>query len=687
MGEKKSYRLGIDIGGTFTDLTLIEEQTQKIVGIKTPTVPLAPEQGVKNGLKVLKETYGLNPEEIRYFVHGMTIGLNTLLQRKGAKIALFVTEGFRDILTMQRMRLPVPYDFHSRLPKPLVPRNLVYGIKERTLFQGEEETSVDYASVDQAIADAKKQGVEGIAICFLHSYINGTHEQQVESYIKEKAPELKVCASSEIWPEMREYERAVIAVVNLYIQKNVETYFENLKQILKEEGVRVKPFITQSNGGIMNLDTAAKMPIRTLFSGPAAGVIGAVNVAAKAGETELLTFDMGGTSTDISVVQNGTPTMGQKSELADFPIVMPSIDIESIGAGGGSIGWLDAGGMLKVGPESAGSDPGPACYGKSFLPTLTDSFLLCGYLNPERFAAGSMGLDEERSEKALKPLAEKLQLSVRELADRLIQISIANMYAQLSNVMEQKGFDPRELTVLAYGGGGPVTANFIAEEIHAKKVLVPFRPGTLCAAGALSASFVYDEVRPVQNKLSALSAEEITKALEELTVQAKEWLDAQESGLDMEHPLLEFLADARYQGQSYEIQIPLDPEALLKEGLKKLASDFHAQHQKLYGHFEESAEIELVNIRARIEGQAPEFPASESSENEKGQIKTKRPVYINGTEYQADIYDRATLKAGTTISGPAVVEQDDTTVLILPDWKGTIDPFYNLHIVRKEEEA
>lgn len=685
MEQEKIYRLGIDIGGTFTDLTVINERDHTTLGVKTPTVPLHPEQGVVNGLHILREKYGVDPSQIRYFVHGTTIGLNTLLQRKGAKLALFVTEGFRDILTMQRMRLPVPYDFHSRLPEPLIPRSLVYGIKERTLANGAEETAIDYESLDKAIEQATEQGVQGIAICFLHSYINPKHENQAKEYIIRKAPDIKVCTSSEIWPEMREYERAIISVVNLYIQKNVEEYFDNLKRVLQKEGLTVQPFITQSNGGIMNLDSAAAAPVKTLFSGPAAGVIGAINEALKSGKNNLLTFDMGGTSTDISIVSNGEASIGQSSVLSGFPIVIPSIDIESIGAGGGSIVWIDNGGMLKVGPESAGSDPGPACYGKSEIPTLTDAFLICGYLNPKRFAAGSMELDVERSKKAYQVLAQKLGKEVQVLADQVIQIAIANMYAQLSNVMEQKGFDPRELTIMAYGGGGPVTANFVAEEIHARNILIPYRPGTLCAMGALSASFVYDAVSALQENLSQLDSKDICRVFKELTSQAKEWLAKQNSSLQGEKTQISFLADARYSGQSYEIQIPLQDTDIMDESTDRIAELFHKQHEKLYGHFEADADIELVSLRARIVAETPSIPSMQIPESVgMAEPIENRDIYMNGCKYETPIYDRSAVKAGQYILGPAVVEQDDTTIVVLPHWKGIFDNYGNFLMERED---
>lgn len=686
MKQPSRYRLGIDIGGTFTDFTLVDTENNETVGIKVPTVPAHPEQGVANGLRVLREERGLDLAQAQYFVHGMTIGLNTLLQRRGSKLALLVTEGFRDILTLQRLRLPVPYDFTSRLPEPLIPRNLVFGVRERFAADGHELEPLDRASVEQAADQAVSQGVEGIAICFLHSYRTPAHEQEAARIIAERYPQLKVCCSAELWPEMREYERACVAVANLYIQKNVEEYFGNLESILDEAGLATRPFITQSNGGIMDLRSAAAAPVKTLFSGPAAGVIGAIEACTAAKRGNLLTFDMGGTSTDVSFVADGQPTFSSASELAGFPVVLPTIDIQSIGAGGGSIAWVDAGGLLKVGPESAGSDPGPACYGKSTLPTLTDAFLTCGYLNPAHFAAGRMALDAERSGAAIAPIAERIGKTVDETADAMVQVAAASMYAELSGIMEQKGFDPRELDIVAYGGGGPVMANIVAEEIHARGVVVPRRPGTLCAQGALSADFVYDATSNTQLFLDEATPEEIESKLVALEKQARAWLSAQNAAVLENAPVsVAFFADAHYDGQAYQLPIAVDRAALQQRGCAALVDAFNAEHQRLYGHAEAQARVELVRLSARIVAETPAFAEDAAPAAQGGRPSDPRPVSTrviryNGNRHVACVFDRATLSAGQRIIGPAIVEQDDTTTLILPNWVATCDDHLNLII-------
>jgi N-methylhydantoinase A len=678
------FRLGIDIGGTFTDLTLLDKQNGAIVGLKTPTFPTDPAKGIANGLALLQEK-GFNPTEIDYFVHGTTIGLNSLLQRKGAPIALFVTEGFRDLLSLQRLRLPIPYNFRSRLPEPLIPRQFVYPIRERMLHDGIVHTPIDLDHIDQAIDNAVAVGLEGIAVCFLHSYKNPEHEQIVLKRIQTRAPNLGVCLSSELWPQMREYERALMTVINLYIQPTVKKYLATLEQNLIEKDVLASPFITQSNGGIMDLNTAAQSPIRTLFSGPAAGVIGARQIAQSAGIDHVVTFDMGGTSADISIIEDGKPTFDQTNHLAGFPIILPSVSIFSVGAGGGSFGWIDKGGLLKVGPESVGSDPGPACYGLGDKATLTDAFLLCGYLNPKRFAAGQVSIDLQKAQFATQAIADHLQMDTRETADHMIQVAVANMYAELSNVMEQYGFDPRDFSLLAFGGAGPVTANFLAEEIQAQSVLIPPNPGTLCALGALHSDFVYDAVQSRQTLLSQLPMPTLEKEFCALAMQAQAWLDQQNVSTLTDHVLL-YSLDVRYQGQAFEIELPIQATWLKDMKHDRIIQKFHALHQQQFGHSDPEAFIEVMNLRVRIIGITPKPEQTTLPPAITKVVPVEqRDILYRGHYFRTPVYLRENLLFGHHITGPAIIEQDDTTTLVLAGWKGSVDEKGNLLLQRTNE--
>ncbi|QHZ48667.1 MULTISPECIES: hydantoinase/oxoprolinase family protein [unclassified Bacillus (in: firmicutes)] len=685
--NEDGYRLGIDIGGTFTDLFLLNPKDGGVTAVKTPTVPDDHAQGIVNGLAILKEM-DIQPSQIHYFMHGMTIGLNTLLQRKGAKIALFVTEGFRDILSLQRLRLPVPYDFKSRMPEPLIPRKYVFPIKERMLHNGAEKAPLHVKDIDDAVDKVLEEGITGIVVSFLHSYRNPLHEHQAAERIKLRAPELEVVASSELWPQMREYERTVMSVANLYIKPNVQHYFDTLKKRLAASGISAPPFITQSNGGLMDIESAAEAPVKTLFSGPAAGVIGAIRAAEAAGVKNLITLDVGGTSADISIVEEGEATLTQSNQISGFPITVPSVAMYSIGAGGGSLAWVDNGGLLKVGPESAGSDPGPACYGKGEKAALTDAFLVCGYLNPDRFASGRMKLYEEKSEQALQPFAAYLNTDVEQAADQMIQVAVANMYTELSNVMEQHGIDPREFSLVAYGGAGPVTANFLAEEIQAKNALIPPSPGTLSALGALTADFVYDAVSSRRMLLEELDGDELKEEFEKLAEQAEKWLDTQRVKVLTEKCFL-YLLDARYKGQAFEIEVPVSRTCIEEKNMREIADSFHQVYQRKYGHSDKKASIELMNIRVRLIGKTPKPPIKESGQTAQPEAApaSRRQVMLKGGAYQAAVYNRSDLSCGQRIEGPAIIEQDDTTTLILPNWSGAIDHAGNLIIERKEGRA
>lgn len=679
-----SYRLGIDIGGTFTDLSLINEATGELTELKTPTVTDDPAQGIINGLNLLKKR-GVDLSKIQYLVHGMTIGLNTLLQRKGADLALFVTEGFQDILSLQRLRLPIPYDFNSRLPEPLIPRKHVYPISERLIHDGTIKKPLHLQQLDDTAQHVMSKKLAGIVISFLHSYQNPVHELQAKAYINHHYPQLEVLTSSELWPQMREYERTVMSVVNLYIQPKVKQYLKTLKSRLKEEGVPISPYITQSNGGLMDAESAAASPVKTLFSGPAAGVIGAARIAASASEPNLITFDVGGTSADISIIQNGQPTMAQSNQLSGFPIILPSVAMYSIGAGGGSVAWIDQGGLLKAGPESVGSNPGPASYGKGEKAALTDAFLICGYLNQERFAGGHLQLQLSAAKKAFQPIADQLNKTVEEAADQLIQVAVANMYTELSNVMEQQGFDPRDFSLLAFGGAGPVVANFLAREIHAKNVVVPPSPGTLCALGALTADFIHDAVLSKKICLQDYSIHQLKQDYEMLSRKATDWV-SQQNIQHINQTSILLLADARYQGQAFEIELPLSIDWLKQEqDMHKLIEAFHKLHQRQYGHRDDQAKIEFTHFRVRVIGETPPLPFSPVHESIGQSLKPYeyRRIFIEEKEYEASVYNRDTLSVGSIVNGPAIIEQDDTTTLILPNWTGSIDLSGNL-VISKE---
>ncbi|WP_163538715.1 hydantoinase/oxoprolinase family protein [Gracilibacillus sp. YIM 98692] len=682
MAENR-FRLGIDIGGTFTDLVLLDQNNGNIISKKTPTVTEDPTQGITNGLHALKEM-GISTEDIEYFVHGTTIGLNTIIQRNGAKVAFLVTEGFRDMLSFQRLRLPVPYDFRSRHPEPLVPRDSVFTVKERLQHDGTVVRPLDMDELERKMDAIKKADVDGVVICFLHSYINPVHELQVKEKMAEQLPNVKVNLSSELWPQMREYERSMMTILNMYVQPKVEHHFKHLKQRLEAEAVPAHPYITQSNGGIMDIDTASKQPVRTLFSGPAAGVIGALDMVKKAGFDNVITFDVGGTSADISIIENRYPTYTQSNHLGGFPVMLPSVSMYSVGAGGGSYAWIDNGGMLKVGPDSVGSTPGPACYGVGDKPALTDAFLVCGYLNTESFAGGGFALDVERSKQAIQPIADYLELTIQETADRMIQVAIANMFAEVNNIMEHHGFDPREFALLGYGGAGPVLSNLLAEEIQVNEVLIPPLPGTLSALGALNADFIHDEIKTEQVLLENMPMDELHSKFEQLAQQALNWLESQE-GTDLDDQELLYTIDARYQHQAYEIELPIQPEWLDKGKKDEIIHQFHQLHFNQYGHSDTDASIELMNLHVRIVGQPPKVTSPIVEQSDAQPVsKINRDIMLKGNIYEAPVYNRSELMYGQDVEGPAIIEQNDTTVVLLNEWKAKVNRYGHLILSREK---
>ena len=481
---ERRYQLGIDIGGTFTDLSVLDRETGQLTSLKTPTVPTDPTRGVANGIALLAQQ-GIHPSEIGYFVHGTTIGVNAVIQRSGARIALLVTDGFRDVLEMARLRLPTPWDFYGQRPAPLLPRELVVPVRERVRYGGMVETSLTDDEIERVISTVTALAVEGVAICLLHSYANPDHELALKTALTQRAPHLFVSCSAEIWPQMREYERALVTVMNAYIRPPLVRYLSALEGTLEELGIPARPYLTRSNGGIMTTVAAREHPVQTLLSGPASGVIGAVEAATRAGFADLISFDMGGTSADVALITDGQIEFSREAQVGDFPLFLPVVGVSSIGAGGGSIAWLDGAGVLKVGPRSAGADPGPACYGLGGKePTLSDAFLLCGWLNPGRFA-GKARLDEAAASVAMDRLAGQLALGLSQTASAIIQVALATMFTEFSAVLERRGIDPRDFTLVAFGGAGPVVACLLAEEVKMSRVLVPPAPGTLCCPRGL----------------------------------------------------------------------------------------------------------------------------------------------------------------------------------------------------------
>jgi N-methylhydantoinase A len=675
------YRLGIDIGGTFTDFSLLDETTGDISGFKSPTVPVDPGRGVLDGLRALVAERGIDPGDIGYLVHGTTIAVNTVIQRNGAALGLLVTAGFGDLLEIQRLRLASPVNFTATRPAPLIPRYRVGEVAERILADGTVDTALDTEQLlEEATRLVEQEGAEAIVISFLNAYRTPAHELEARKVLAERFPDLHVTCAHEVWPQIREYERTMVAILSAYVRPRVDRYLLHLERELACAGVRVPLHITKSNGGVTSARDARRATAETMLSGPASGVMGAAATCVQAGYRNLITFDMGGTSADIALVRDGVPVYSSDETVGEFPIVMPVVGVSSIGAGGGSIAWLDQVGVLKVGPRSAGADPGPACYGRGGTePALSDAFLLCGFLNPDNFVGGRLRLHPDRAAAAMRPIGEALGLDVGAAAEAVIEVATANMYAAFSNVLARHGLDPRDFALVAFGGAGPVEACFLAEEFHIPRVIVPPSPGTLCAQGAMTADVKSDYVRTLHRRLSATPGELLAGECAELAGRARRWLA--EEAPAVTSSAVAYSADLRYVGQAFQVEVAIDPAWLDDATTDRVRAAFHDRHEHLYAHADRAADVELIDLRATITGTTPKptlrpVPGGHGSAQPVG----RRPIHYRRQRHDAAVFHRRDLLAGQHVDGPAVVEQADTTTLVPASFRASVDTLGNLVI-------
>lgn len=671
--SKDRFRLGIDIGGTFADFALMNDTTGEVSVYKAPSRHEDISSGVLDGLAAVAKRFDVAPGEIHYFVNGTTIAVNTVIQRNGAKSALLVTEGFRDLLIIGRLRLSDVLNLHTERTPPLVPRRLVREVKERILPSGKVHTALDRDALVEIAKAWREEKVEAIAICFMHAYLNSAHEAEARAILQEHCPDAYICISSEIWPQLREYERALITTINAYVGPRMNAYFNALENGAKDINLGSKPHVTRSNGGIMAIPSARRLPVGTLMSGPASGVVGALHLAKQSGIDSILTFDMGGTSVDVAIVP-GTVQYSSESAVGDFPVIMPAVSVSSIGAGGGSIAFLDSAGVLKVGPESAGANPGPAAYGRGGKrPTITDAYLTMGLIDPDRFLGGEIKLKPELAKEALMTLGGKLGLGEREVAEGIVRVATSVMYAKLLALMAHHGVDPSDFALFAYGGAGPTHAFILASELGFNKVVVPRYPGVTCALGSLVADVKNDFVRTVYQEADAGASEALLAAWAELDAQGREWLAAE--GIPVDSAVISRSADMRYRGQSFEIHVDVEDSAT--QSLTALLDAFHDRHKQIYGHSEPGAPVEIVNIRSTVTGVTPKLKIDGAGAGSAAKSRAKpqgtRSIYFDGKELQASIYARTELRPFDTLSGPAVIEQYDTTTFVPPGFDVTVD--------------
>ena len=682
-----TLRLGVDVGGTFTDLALFDSDSHKLEFAKTSSTPDNQALGVDTGIQKIVGQRNIKPNAIGFLAHGTTVATNALLERRGASCALLVTEGFRDVLFIGRQDRPKLYDWFARRPEPLVPRQLCFEVRERVLHTGEICVPLDEEQAIKAIKDAKAAKVAAIAVCLLHAYANPTHEHRLLDLIHEHFPEAEVSLSSEILPEFKEYERMSTTVANSFVMPIVRNYLASLEQRVRSHGISASLNIMQSNGGLMTARTAGEQSVRTMLSGPAAGALGAVSLARQAGFDNAITVDMGGTSFDICLAHQGHIRYTKESEIGLLPIKVPMIDIHTLGAGGGSIAWIDAGGALRAGPRSAGAVPGPACYGRGGKePTVTDANLVLGRLNPEYFLGGEIPLDVDAARTAIADrIAAPLGIGTEQAAEGVVQVINATMVRGMRAVSVEKGFDPREFVLVAFGGGGPVHAADLARDFGTPEVLIPLAPGVTSAVGLLVADLRYDFTSTFlgpltdgdADRLAALYAELEKKALEQMTG----------DGVPAEQVIIARTAEARYHGQGFELEVVVPGGPLDGPAIERVREAFHASHTRHYGYAMRDEQVVLVNAQVTAVANLPKpgYPElAPTNAHRPDPLKGQRPVYINGQWTTAAVYDRTLLETGMSIDGPAVVEQIDSTTILLPGNCGRVDQFGNL-IVRVAE--
>jgi N-methylhydantoinase A len=684
MQHLRDVEVGVDIGGTFTDV-VCRMPDGRLRAVKLPTTHADPSGAVRQALTHLVEAWQVDPASIAHFSHGTTLATNAVLERKGARIGLITTEGFRDVLEIGRQFRRSPYELEPLAEAPifLIPGALRKEVRERISHTGEIRVPLDEEALLARTSQLVEDGVEAVAICFLFSFMNPAHELRAQAIIRNAFPKVLTSISYEVDPAFREYERTCITAFDAYTKPVVDRYLSRMEEDLRRADVDGPLLVMLSRGGKCSSRVARQRPVRLFLSGPAAGVMGACSAGRGARIYDLITFDMGGTSCDVALVVDGKPMVSAEGEIAGFPVRVPLVDVHTVGAGGGSIACIDGAGTLRVGPRSAGSEPGPVCYGRGGTePTVTDASIVLGYLNPETFAGGSLRLDSAAAQSAIeKSIARPLGLTVQEAARGIHRVVNAQMAEAVRSVSVYRGIDPRHSTLLPLGGAGPVHAVALAEELGIRSVLVPPRPGVLSACGLLVAPVEHERSAAFLRRLEGLSMLDIRPVFGSLdrdcaALMAEEAVDS--SACEVLH-----FADMCYVGQSYHLEVALADEAG-EQALGRLYDDFCTLHDRVYGHAT-AGPASIVNLRTvhRAPG-LPDFGRADEPASEMPRQRAPRLIVptASGVPIEAAIYDRWTLQRGDRIDGPAIVEQSDTTTVVPSGWRATVDAGENLIIER-----
>ncbi|MBI2880805.1 MAG: hydantoinase/oxoprolinase family protein [Candidatus Tectomicrobia bacterium] len=690
------YRLGVDIGGTFTDVVLLDLPERKTYVGKVLTTPESPADAVIQGLRRILADHGVPPDAIDSPIHGTTLVTNAIIERKGAKTALLTTKGFRDSVEIGTEKRYDLFDIFLEKPEPLAPRHLRLEVAERLDPEGNVLIPLDEEGARRVIERLDEMSVRAVAVTLLHSFMNPAHERRLEALIRERSPRILTSLSSEVTPEIREYPRSSTTLANAYVRPLMRAYLDLLGRRIREEGVRKDLYIMLSNGGVATVETAEAFPIRLIESGPAAGAMAAAYYGKQLNLRRLISFDMGGTTAKTCFVEDGRPSTVTEFEVArvyqfkkgsGLPVKVPVIDMIEIGAGGGSIAHRDALGLLKVGPESSGADPGPACYGRGGdRPTVTDADLLLGYLDPKFFLGGAMDLDLGAADSAVGRLAKALGLERLQTAWGIHEVVNENMAnaARIHGI--EKGKDVQQYALMAFGGAGPIHAAHVAEKLRIGTILCPPGAGTLSALGMLTAPISFDFVRTKIMRLDALDPQALNALYQEMEAEGRALLER--SGVPAGEMTFRRSADMRYEGQGYEIQVPLPAGRLSAGSVEEIRAGFERSYKAIYQRLGPNVPVEALNWRLVASGGTPRLdlrPADGAAAGPEGAKKPPRPVYFPIWEErrECDIYDRDRLGPGARIPGPAVVEEKESTVVVPPGWDARTDEFSNLVLQRR----
>ena len=696
--EKPVFRVGVDVGGTFTDAVLLSEGSGATRIAKVPSTPSDPSRGFLNAVERILTEGDVAPDTVSYLVHGTTVATNSLIEGKTPRTAFITTEGFRDMLEIGRQVRPTLYDVHFEKPRPLVPRNLCFEVKERLDARGGVLEPLDEARVHEIARTLAEQDVVSVAVCLLHGYLNPVHERRIGELLRARNQDLVISLSSEVCPEFREYFRASTTIINACVRPVLARYLEDIEHRLRGRGMTAELLIMQSSGGVLTFETGAEKPAYMVESGPAAGVIVANYIAGELGHANVLSFDMGGTTAKVGLILDGQPRVTKEFEVgaqanpgtgqaraSGYPIRTPVIDLVEIGAGGGSIAWVDSGGILRVGPQSAGADPGPICYGKGGEePTITDANLALGRLDPGYFLGGEMGLSVDAAREGIvRRCAEPMGFDAVACANGIVEIANAAMTNALRVMTVQRGYDPRDLVMVAFGGAGPLHANRLCEEMQIGLLIVPPSPGTASALGLLVTDLKHEFSRTRIMEEGEEDLDEINRLFAAMEAEGRAVL--QREGLADESISFVRQVEMRYAGQSHELAVDFPKGEATAATLASLRKRFHSDHDRAYGHGYSDEPTELVNFRLSALGsirkpRMREVAAHTGPVSEAG--KGMRQVYFDaaGEFVETPVYDRGRLGAGHRFDGPAIVEEMDSTTLVLPGYTVEVDRYANLLI-------